>query len=413
MNSRAEVGIRDLSHLAELKQAFEERFGTPGGTHLVHAPGRVNLMGDHIDYAGLSVLPMAIQRRVSVLYHEREDDVVRVASTDPAYPVRDFELAPPIVPYDAGDWGNYVKAAAHGLSAHHRMKRGFDAVVHSDLPAAAGLSSSSALVVAVALAMLHTNQIETERLRLAKLLADAERFVGTHGGGMDQAICLAARRHSASRIDFNPLRLTAHPIPPEWKFIVAFSLVHAPKSGDARETYNRRTVETEDARRRVTEAFGPSEVIDSYPALLANRNVGDLLAIARPVLNETLFLRFRHVVTEGERVRQAEVALTAYDLPGLGRLMTESHHSLRDDFEVSCPELDELVDMARRAGAAGARLTGAGLGGCVVALSTEKRAPRVLKTLSNRYYGRQELEQSMDDLVFIAEPSGGATVTAL
>jgi galactokinase len=368
-------------------------------------------MGDHIDYNGLSVLPMALQRRVSVLYRERDDASVHVATTAQAYAACEFKLSRRIKPYKAGDWGNYAKAAVQGLLERFEIRRGFDAVVHSDIPEAAGLSSSSALVVAFALAVLHANDHEeAERLELAELLAEAEHYVGTRGGGMDQAICLAARRQSASRIDFNPLRLTAHPIAPEWNFIIAFSLVRAEKSGPARETYNTRTRECREALRRVTEALGVAEKVDSYPALMRRRRVRELLRAAEPALDGILMHRFRHVVTEAERVNKAAEALAAYDLRGFGRLMTASHASLRDDFEVSSPELDELVDIATRAGAAGARLTGAGLGGCVVALCPQERVDKVMKRLKNRFYECREYDGPLEDILFVAAPSGGAEV---
>ncbi len=368
-------------------------------------------MGDHIDYNGLSVLPMALQRHVSVLYRERDDASVRIAATAEGYADREFKLSRKIKPYKAGDWGNYAKAAAQGLVERFEIHRGFDAVVRSDIPVAAGLSSSSALVVAFALALLHSNDHdEVERLELAELLAEAEHYVGTRGGGMDQAICLAARRHSASRIDFGPLRLTAHPIAPEWNFIIAFSLVQAQKSGGARKTYNARTRECREALTRVTEALGIAEIVDSYPALMRGRRVRELLRAAEQALDQKLICRFRHVVTEAERVRKAEEALAAYDLRGFGRLMKASHASLRDDFEVSSPELDELVDLATRAGAAGARLTGAGLGGCVVALCPQERTEKVLRRLKSRFYECQEYEGPLEDQLFVAAPSGGAAV---
>jgi galactokinase len=249
-----------------------------------------------------------------------------------------------------------------------------------------------------------------ERLELAELLAEAEHYVGTRGGGMDQAICLAARRGSASRIDFNPLRLTAHPIPPEWNFIVAFSLVQAQKSGEARKTYNARTRECHEALKQVTETLGIADKVDSYRGLLRRRRTRDVLKAAEAALDGIPMRRFRHVVSEAERVGKAEEALAAYDLRGFGRLMRASHASLCDDFEVSSPELDELVDIATRAGAAGARLTGAGLGGCVVALCTQERADKVLKRLKNRFYDTREYEGPLEDLLFVAAPSGGAEV---
>lgn len=396
-----------------LRPVFEARYGSSGGIHLVCAPGRVNLIGDHIDYNGLSVLPMAIQRHVSVLYRERSDTVVRIASTGPDYPDREFELTTSIEPYRAGDWGNYPKAAGQALGERFRLRRGFDAFVHSDIPTAAGLSSSSALVVACALALLHSNEIEIERLQLADLLAEAEQYVGTRGGGMDQAICLAARRHSASRIDFQPLRLTAHPIPPDWHFVIAFSLVHAEKSGLARETYNQRTQECREALEKIIRALNLAARVDSYRVLIAEQRPAQLIRTAERILDEPLVRRFRHVISEADRVRRSEKALATYEQRAFGRIMSESHASLRDDYEVSCPELDEMTALATQAGAAGARLTGAGLGGCIVALCSERNTGQVLKALVDRYYGVRDFDGRLDDQLFLAEPSGAATVTAI
>ncbi len=163
----------------------------------------------------------------------------------------------------------------------------------------------------------------------------------------------------------------------------------------------------------MAEALGVGDSVDSYRKLLRRRRVRDLVKKADENLDEKLARRFRHVASEAERVRLTEKALAAYDLRGFGRLMKESHASLRDDFEVSCPELDDLVDIAVRAGAAGARLTGAGLGGCVVALCSEKSTKKVLKALTNRFYNTREFEGALEDQLFIAEPSAGASVHPL
>lgn len=403
----------EAAYLDRLIADFATLYGPPGPSHLIRAPGRVNLIGDHIDYVGLSVLPVALQRHVAHAYRERPNRGVAIASTDARYLPRTFEIAPEIEPYADGDWGNYVKAAAQALAQRFGVLDGFDGLVHSDIPAAAGLSSSSALVVAAALAILHTNDIWIERMELAELLAEAEHYVGTRGGGMDQAICLAARRNSASRIDFGPLRLTAHPITPDWRFIVAFSLVRAEKSGVVRETYNTRTRECRAALERVAAAIDAGDRVDSYAALTSEGSVDELLEIAGDALDATLLKRFRHVLGEARRVQLAERALVGHDLKAFGSLMSESHASLRDDFDVSCPELDELVEIADGAGAAGARLTGAGLGGCAVVLCDERRVERVSKALTQRFYQTREYDGALEDQLFTVEPADGASVTGL
>ncbi|UCG86359.1 MAG: galactokinase [Gemmatimonadota bacterium] len=396
----------------QLQAAFAEQFGGSSFTHMVRAPGRVNLMGDHTDYNGLPVVPMAIQRGLTLVSRLRKDGEICIANTDPRFPPRSFELTGDIDPFPGGDWGNYAKAAGQALAQRYGPLAGFDAVVSSDIPIAAGLSSSSALVMAVALMIVDLNDVAIGAAQLMELIAEAERYVGTRGGGMDQAICLGAQPGSASRIDFNPLRLTPIPIPNGWRFIVAFSGIRAEKSGATRRVYNQRTRECEEALRRVATALGLGEAV-SYPGLMSGMPVADLLAAAEGVLEESLFPRFRHVVTEATRVTSAEVALKADDIAGFGKLMNLSHQSLRDDFAVSCAALDQLTAVALGAGVAGARLTGAGFGGCVVALSPATEVERVLHRLEREYYIAAGCEGELGDSLFVAQPSGGASVVEL
>ena len=379
---------------------------------LVRAPGRVNLIGEHIDYCGLPVLPMAIQRNVRMVFHTRTDREVRLVNRDPGFGPSTFTLTASIPPAPAGDWGNYARAAAQALVPRFPDLRGIDALVESDLPIAAGLSSSSALVVAMALAMLHANGVTMappDLIDLMDLLARGERYVGTAGGGMDQAIILGAQAGCASRIDFQPLRLTPTAVPDDWRFIVAWSMVHAEKSGAARQEYNERPRQADEARRLVAMRLGHPEDT-SYAALLAAAPVEHLLEIAAASLPSVLARRFRHVVTEANRVRQAEAAMAGRDLAMFGRLLDASHESLRDDYEVSHAELDQLVDLAREAGAAGARLTGAGFGGSIVALCPAERAPQVMTALRERFYAPRGAATDVERYVFAAKPSGGAEV---
>jgi galactokinase len=356
---------------------------------------------------------MALQKHVALLFRAREDATVRIVSTDSRFPERSFDLQTSIEPFSEGDWGNYAKAAGQALAERYGVAVGFDAVVHSDIPVASGLSSSSALVVAHALALLDRNDVRFDTMELAELLADAEHFVGTRGGGMDQAICLAANESSASRIDFNPLRVEVHPIPPEWRFIVAFSLVRAEKSGEARDAYNTRPRECREALIEMTRALNVAGKVSTYPDLMSRWECERLVEVASDVLNESLLKRFRHVVTEGDRVCRATRALATGALEDFGRLMNESHESLKSDFGVSTRELDELVEIADAAGSAGARLTGAGLGGCVVALVAQDGDSDLRQALAEHYYAKRDFEGSLGDHLFVAEPSAGASVTTL
>ena len=394
-----------------LDAAFARAFGAPatGAVQVARAPGRVNLIGEHIDYCGLSVLPMALRQGVRIAFHPRSDRETRLVNRDPRFAPSAFAVNASIPPAAAGDWGNYARAAAQALAQRFRDLRGVDALVDSDLPIAAGLSSSSALVVAMALALMHANQVTVAPLELMEFLGRGERYVGTAGGGMDQAIILGARAGCASRIDFHPLRLTPTAVPPDWQFIVAWSLVHAEKSGAARQSYNERTRQCDEARRLVATRLGQREDIN-YPALLAATPVEQLLEVAGATGSDVLARRFRHVVTEGIRVRQAEAAMAAHDLAAFGLLLDASHQSLRGDYEVSRPELDRLVELAREAGAAGARLTGAGFGGSIVALCRAERAPEVIAALRERFYAPRGAAGDVERYVFRAEPSAGAEV---
>ncbi len=377
------------------------------------SPGRVNLIGEHIDYAGLSVFPMAVERQMIACFRRRSDSIVRLMNVEARFSPREFTLSSTIEPSAGGDWANYAKASGQELFRHFGPLQGFDALVSSDLPVAAGLSSSSALVIACALMLVQVNGISVGTLELAELMARAERYAGPQGGGMDQAICLGARKNTASVIDFHPLRLTPVTVPDEWRFIVAASLVQADKAGAALKEYNRRTRECAEALSTVIESLGLAGRIDSYGALLAHRTAEDLSGEAEQTLEGDLRKRFRHVVKESDRVKKAESAMTNGDRAGFGRLMSESHLSLRHDFEVSCAELDELVDIAQDAGAEGARLTGAGFGGCVIALCHETRMETVLTALTERFYSKRRFEGSLEDQLFVARPSEGASVSSL
>jgi len=320
----------------------------------LRVPGRVNLIGEHIDYHGLPVLPIAIGRRIRVEFRPRADRRIRACSEP--YGFREFEWTDHLTPVTAGDWENYVRAAAQTVARRWGVRNGVDATISSDLPAAAGLSSSTALIVAFVLALLDERPAFDE---LMDVLPDGEQFVGTRGGGMDHAAVLASRAGHASLINFRPVSVRHIPIPPEWGFLAAHSMVTADKSGATRDRYN------------------------------AARRASDL-----------------HVTTEAQRVSDAVSAMERNDPATFGRLLVESHASLRDRLRVSCPELDQLVDAALDAGALGARLTGAGFGGCVVVFAPRQDLPAIRDGLIRSYYtGRAGFDADMH--LIDAEPSSG------
>jgi galactokinase len=373
----------------------------------------VNLIGEHTDYNGLPVFPMALQRQVRIAVRARDDGMVVLHNEDARFPAVEFEIEPAIPPYVQGSWGNYAKAPANEMARRFAIWRGFEGLVSSDVPPAAGLSSSSALVNAVGLALAHINEVPTEPRLLAEVMADAEQYVGTRGGGMDQAISLGARDRCAAKITFVPLRLRHVSVPDDWCFVVADTGVRAEKSGAARTAYNLRRKECEEALRVVGGHIATENLTEklttTYAELVEAVDPDTLVAIGEHVLSGNLARRFRHVIREAERVERAVDRMVAADTVGFGTLMDQSHASLRTDFLVSSGELDEVVAIAREGGAAGARLTGAGFGGCVVALADRWTVGEVLETLVGEYYERRDMADLIDDRLFVAVPSPGAS----
>jgi galactokinase len=359
---------------------FEKRFGSGGGILVAEAPGRVNLIGDHTDYNGLPVFPMALQRRFRIVFRPRTDELVRIASAD-GFAEREFAVATEIEPYAAGDWGNYVKASAWILARRYGRLHGMDALIQSDVPVAAGLSSSSALVVGSGLALLAANRIEAAFEELVELFPEGERYVGTRGGAMDHTVCLAGKAGYALKIDFSPFAIHPTRVPDGWRFLIGHSLVRAEKSAAVKAQYNERRESCQQAFMR-----------------------------PQPELSELERRRYRHVMSEAERVERARAAMIAGDLVEFGALMNASHASLRDDFEVSHGEVDALVEAFLAAGAAGARVTGAGFGGCVVALCREEEKGRILAAVESTFYAARPKRVEFAEYLLEAEPSEGARV---
>lgn len=403
-----------MTHL--IADRFTALFGRPP-THVARAPGRVNLIGEHTDYNGLPVLPMAVEREVRIAAAPRDDRRVRLANVDSRFGERAYELSPNPEPWPAGDWGNYHKAASRGLLEWlgDEALRGGDFLVDGDVPPGAGLSSSAAFVVASALALLAANGGHADPRELAERMALAERYVGALSGGMDQAACLLARAGHALRIDFDPLRAEHVPVRPGCSFVVCHSLVRAEKSGAARAAYNQRVLECREACRRFEQALGLSEPLRHLGDLrgrFAARDTRQLVAALREAgAGETVVRRVRHVLDEAGRVELAQEALARGDWEAMGGLMDASHASCRDDYEVSCPELDELVAAARRAGALGSRLTGAGFGGCTVNLVRAGAVPAFLREIEEIYY--RPRAPVPHEHCFVFTPCQGAEVRSL
>ncbi len=242
----------DAEELARARRlATKVRVTADERVFAARAPGRVNLIGEHTDYSGLPVLPVAIDRSTIVVAAANTAREIQVSNADPAWSSRRFAIERQIPPYETGDWANYVKASIQGVIDRFsaRRLRGASMMVDSRVPPAAGLSSSSALTVSTAMAFMAVNQLELDPLETATMVARSERYVGTHGGGMDQAVSILGQRDHALFIEFDPLRARAIRMPANAALVVADSRQIADKSGTVRSEYNRRVVECSVAAR--------------------------------------------------------------------------------------------------------------------------------------------------------------------
>jgi galactokinase len=253
------------------------------------------------------------------------------------------------------------------------------------------------LLVGFTIALLRANGVEPSIPELMAVLPEGEQFVGTRGGGMDHAAVLAGRPGCALHISFSPLHLSPIPIPADWRFLVAHSLTTAEKSGAVLAKYNALRI----AGTSALEKLG----LPSYAAAL--EIYGHLSVSA---LNETEKAAFLHVCQEARRVNQAVEALCTSDCARFGLLLNQSHHSLRNQLHISNAAVDTLVETTLQAGALGARMTGAGFGGCVIALCHARNVDRVQVALRERYYAKQLSQFDSNNHLFIAEPSAGALI---
>lgn len=374
-----------------------ERLGPGAPPLFVSVPGRVNLIGEHIDYHDLPVLPMAIQRRIVIAFRRGSGALIRVFSRE--YGEREFEWTPRLEAGPSGDWSNYLKAAAQAVASRWGVAGGIDAAVVSDLPAAAGLSSSTALLTGFALALLEGNNIRASFEELMDILPEGEQFVGTRGGGMDHAAVLGGQAGSALLVHFAPVSASPVPVPADWAFLIAHSMTKAEKSGAVRAEYNaRRTAGTLGLKLL---GFG------SYREAVERHSFAELTELASARLEGDEQRCFLHVAGEAFRVQGAVAALRSGDAGAFGQALNESHESLRDLLRVSCPALDELVAATRASGALGARLTGAGFGGCAVVFCKAEDRERVAAGIVERYYSGKPGFDPGNDLI-AAEPSPGA-----
>jgi galactokinase len=343
-------------------------------TRAYRAPGRVNLIGEHTDYNDGFVMPMAIDRATTASMTKRPDRTVVARSG--RSPIVTFDLDRP-GSGPAGGWGDYVRGTAAILEQRGHRLTGVEIAFESDVPAGAGLSSSAALEVATGFGLLDLAGCAVDLTELALACQQAEHeFVGTRCGVMDQFIACHGRAGHALLLDTRSLHAERLPLPDGVQVLVCNSMIkHAHASGE----YNLRRADCETGVRVLKEA---------QPSIRALRDVSAAdLDGARNRLGERVYRRCRHVVTENDRVLRAADALRSGNLRMFGGLMIESHGSMRDDYDVSTPEIDALVDAALACGGVyGARLTGGGFGGCVATLVDADKAAGVAAEIRDRYH---------------------------
>lgn len=377
-----------------LPDAFRQLYGQP--PRLFRAPGRVNLIGEHTDYNDGFVMPVAIDLACWVAIAPRDDRRLVVRSHNLQETVElDLDEAHP---RPRKSWTDYVQGVAVVLQQSGRRLRGANVLIQSEVPIGSGLSSSAAIEVATGLALLSNSGEPMKKLDLARACQRAENeFVGARCGIMDQfAACFGQPGH-ALLLDCRSLESRPLPLPAEVALVICDSGVRHELAGGE---YNTRRAQCES---------GVRVLARHRPQIHALRDatMGDLERDSKE-LDEVVYRRCRHVVTENARVLQAAEALEKRDLREFGRLMAESHRSLREDYEVSCAELDLLEELAgHSAGVYGARMTGGGFGGCTINLVEREQVEEFRRSVSVGY------QQATGRLpkVYVCEAAAGAGET--
>ncbi|GAB2215742.1 hypothetical protein Droror1_Dr00020140 [Drosera rotundifolia] len=460
-----------------IKAKFLELFGRDPEV-FARSPGRVNLIGEHIDYEGYSVLPMAIrQDTIVAIRRNKGEKVIRIGNlNDGKYPLCTYP-ADPDQEIDLKNlkWGHYFICGYKGFYEYAKSKVvdtgdlvGLDILVDGTVPTGSGLSSSAAFVCSSTIAIMAAFGVNFPKKELAQLTCECERHIGTQSGGMDQAISVMAKIGFAELIDFNPIRATDVQLPDGGSFVIAHSLAESQKAVTAATNYNNRVVECrlasivlgiklgkkpEEAVSKVTTlsdvedlcvtfagSHGSTDPVLAVKELLkeepytaedieeiTNQSLESIfsssptsLDVLKAAKHYKLHQRAAHVYSESRRVHAFKDTVSSNlsdedKLKKLGDLMNDSHYSCSVLYECSCPELEELVKICRDHSALGARLTGAGWGGCAVALVKESTVPQFILNLKEHFY-QSRIDRGVinkNDLglyVFASKPSSGAAI---
>ena len=454
--------VHNEERYGRLVAKFEERYGRKPD-FLARAPGRVNIIGEHIDYSGYAVLPMAIEKDIALACCRNDTQMLRLSNYSESYAECEKSIRePPAI--EGHEWFDYFLCGYKGIvgDAGVRNPVGMDVMLEGNIPPSAGLSSSSALVCCAALATAHANGIVMpSKQEFAELCAKSERYIGTEGGGMDQAISFLGERNKAMLIEFNPIRPTdVISLPSGTAFVISNTRVQANKAAFA--SFNERVAECRLASMVVAKAKGldwqntrkllqlqsavgqplnkMQEVVSEclHKEAYSRNEICTLLEISQEKLESEylnnmtknmqqfeLYKRATHVFGEADRVYRFKDAANASDTANtdtdttntgndtaaeLGRLMDASHASCSQLYECSCPELDRLITLCKSSGALGSRLTGAGWGGCAVSLVRVDSLESFLEAVRAGYYGEGgEVSASL----FATAPGPGAALCDL
>ncbi|MBD0787538.1 galactokinase [Vibrio sp. Y2-5] len=360
-----------MSLINSVETAFEEVLGYKA-SHLIQAPGRVNLIGEHTDYNDGFVLPCAINYQTVVAASPRSDSKVKVVAVDYGNAVDEFDLTQPIEFIENKMWANYIRGVVKYLMERGYSFNGADIAVSGNVPQGAGLSSSAALEVVIGQTFKELYSLPISQAEIALNGQQAEnQFVGCNCGIMDQLISAEGQANSALLIDCRSLETKAVSMPEDMAVVIINS---NKQRGLVDSEYNTRRQQCEEA----AQIFGVKALRD-----VSIEMFNDKIEQLDPVGAK----RARHVITENERTLQAAGALSDGDLKRMGELMEQSHASMRDDFEITVKEIDALVDIVKDVigEQGGVRMTGGGFGGCIVALVPPSLVDDIEKAVEERY----------------------------
>ncbi|MDI2090150.1 galactokinase [Commensalibacter oyaizuii] len=372
---------------------FEKIYGyTPH--HIIQAPGRVNIIGEHTDYNDGFVLPCAINYGTVIASGRRNDHKVNVAALN--FEQQDqFDLRHPITNSATG-WANYVRGVFKYIFELYPHIQGMDLTIYGNVPLGSGLSSSAALEVSIATTIKTLYDLSVDPKILAQLCQKAEnQFVGMNCGIMDQFISTLGQKDHALLIDCRSLETQSIPIPSELSVVIVNSNV---KHGLVDSEYNLRRQQCEEA----SSILKVSKLRDATLTLLeANKSL----------MTNVVYRRARHIITENTRTLEAAKALTQNDIQTMGILMAKSHNSMKDDFEITTPAIDILVDIIKTplGDKGGVRMTGGGFGGCVVALVPNNQVEIIRHAVEQNYYRQTGLKESF----YLCHAMNGADIVPI